>query len=157
MAVKCDNLSNIEIKQKLDHVKGFQGVFPIDLLPNKPGKCGIINLDKSSGLGTHWVCWYNDLDFIEYFDPYGEYQLGSIKLGETIPKEIVTFLRKSGKDIYYNDGFLQDITSKKCGCFCMFYILERSKGKEPLKILNSFKQHPSNHNENKILQYFISK
>ncbi|GFR17223.1 uncharacterized protein TNCT_317971 [Trichonephila clavata] len=33
---------------------------------------GIINLDISTGGGTHWVCYYNDpkYDFVEYFDPF---------------------------------------------------------------------------------------
>jgi len=157
LGINCDNISNIEINDIMSNIKGFQGVFPLDLLPKKPGKCGIINLDISSGNGTHWVCWYNDLDFIEYFDPYGEYKLNKVKLTKNvIPREIVIFLKKSGKDIYYNDGFLQGITSQKCGCFCMYYIINRSRGIMPLDILNSFKQHPSEYNENKILEFFLS-
>ncbi|GIY82084.1 uncharacterized protein CEXT_75321 [Caerostris extrusa] len=36
-------------------------------------KNGIINLDISTGPGTHWVCYFNDSNnnFIEYFDPFG--------------------------------------------------------------------------------------
>jgi len=34
-----------------------------------------INLDISTGKGTHWVSYYNDpkYNFVEYFDPFGEY------------------------------------------------------------------------------------
>ena len=139
-------------------IKGFQGVFPIDLLPKKPGKCGIINLDKSSGNGTHWVAYYNDSHVIEYFDPYGEYKLGNLKFNRSIiPKNIVEFLKKSKKDIYFNDSFLQDIVSQKCGCYCMYYIIKRTNNEKPLDILNSFTQHPSSYNENKVLEFFNTK
>ncbi|GIY77270.1 uncharacterized protein CDAR_542171 [Caerostris darwini] len=55
--------------------KGFRDVFTIDTLPKKMRKFenGIVNLDISTGSGTHWVCYYNDpqSDFVEYFDPFG--------------------------------------------------------------------------------------
>ncbi len=154
MITECDNLSNFDIENLSHDIKGFQGVFSIDTLPNTPHGCGIINLDKSTGPGTHWVGWYNDpkLDFIEYFDPFGDYKIGHQDLkNPDIPKEIVKFLQKSGKIIKYNDGFLQDITSKKCGCFCVYYLKNRDKGIIPLDILNTFTQKPSINNENKVL------
>jgi len=59
----------------MKNVKGFRRVFTSDLLPKRIRKFknGIINLDISTGPGTHWVCYYNDptYNFIEYFDPFG--------------------------------------------------------------------------------------
>ena len=55
-------LSNLEI---IDAVKklslnGLRGVFLRDTLPRKANlnECGILNLDSSSGDGTHWVMWF---------------------------------------------------------------------------------------------------
>ena len=38
---------------------GFRRVFLRDTLPKKAklNECGILNLDSSSGDGTHWVVW----------------------------------------------------------------------------------------------------
>ena len=39
---------------------GFRGMFLRDTLPKKAklNECGILNLDSSSGDGTHWVMWF---------------------------------------------------------------------------------------------------
>ena len=55
-------LSNLEIiyaANKLS-LNGFRGVFLRDTLPTKTklNECGILNLDSSSGDGTHWVMWF---------------------------------------------------------------------------------------------------
>ena len=55
-------LSNFEIidAAKRLSVNGFRGVFLRDTLPTKTklNECGILNLDSSSGDGTHWVMWF---------------------------------------------------------------------------------------------------
>ena len=55
------SLSNLEIivaAKKLSLYE-FRGVFLREPLPTKTklNECGIINLDSSSGDGTHWVIW----------------------------------------------------------------------------------------------------
>lgn len=44
-----------------------------DNLPEKIRKkeCGIVNLDSSSGPGTHWTAYVKKNDTIVYFDSYG--------------------------------------------------------------------------------------
>ena len=51
-------------------IKCFRGVYLLDTLPGKPNKkeCGIVNLDKSGGPGTHWVAWYKNGKNKIYFD-----------------------------------------------------------------------------------------
>jgi len=145
------------IENNMKNVKGFRGVFTSDLLPKRIKKFenGIINLDISTGPGTHWVCYYNDPthNFIEYFDPFGEYNYKNIELKkEHIPDNIKTFLGTSNKKyIAYNTSFLQKPTSVKCGLFCMKYITERNKGRSIISTLYSFTQDPSDYNENLIL------
>jgi hypothetical protein len=136
--------------------RGFRGVFMSDTLPKKIKKFenGIVNLDISTGPGTHWVCYYNDPDynFIEYFDPFGEYNYEGVRLNDVIiPKTILKYLKSSAKEIRYNSSFLQEPTSTKCGYFCMKYITERNKGYPPWDVLYDFTQEPSDYNENRVL------
>ena len=56
------------------HVKYFEGVYLIDLLPPTPIKHSIIviNLDKHYIPSTHWVAvCFSDSRYAEYFDSYG--------------------------------------------------------------------------------------
>ena len=52
-------LNNFELEDAAKRLKipCFRGAFLLDTLPKKPNKkeCGIVNFDKSGGLGTHWV------------------------------------------------------------------------------------------------------
>ena len=68
-------LSNFELINAAQELKirNFRGVFLRDILPNKPRKkeCGILNLDDTTGSGTHWVAWYKDNNDKYYFDSYG--------------------------------------------------------------------------------------
>ena len=53
-------------------IKHFRGIYSRDGLPKKIRKeCGIINLDDMTGPGTHWVCYRNIDNVVEYFDPFG--------------------------------------------------------------------------------------
>lgn len=149
-------ISNLTIERNLKDEKGFRGVFTSDGLPKKIRKFenGVINLDVSTGPGTHWVCYYNDpqYDFVEYFDPFGEYVYKDIRLNPTIiPKSIYKYLSTSGKDIVYNSSFLQNPISNRCGYYCMTYIVERNKGQSPIDVLYSFTQEPSDLNEDKVI------
>ena len=54
-------LSNLEIIDAAINLSldGFRGVFLRDTLHKKAklNECGILNLNSSSGDGTHWVVW----------------------------------------------------------------------------------------------------
>ena len=68
-------LTNLEIMnavKKLE-ISRFHGVFLRDNLPVEPKRmeCGVLNLDDTSGNGTHWVVWYRDNGKKYYFDSYG--------------------------------------------------------------------------------------
>ena len=53
------NLEIIDAAKKLS-LYAFRGAFLWDTLRTKTklNKCGILNLDSSSGDGTHWVMWF---------------------------------------------------------------------------------------------------
>lgn len=88
-----------------------------DALPSHgPGKqeAAIVNLDSTSGSGTHWVCFrkYED-DHVEYFDSYGDLRP---------PLEVENYLR--GCHIYYNDVGYQSVNkdSTICGHLCLAFL-----------------------------------
>ena len=68
-------LSNLQITDdaKKLSLDGFRGVFLRDTLPKKAklNECGIINLDSTSGDGTHWVMWFKKGKDKFYFDSFG--------------------------------------------------------------------------------------
>ena len=68
-------LSNLEIIDAAKRLSlyGFRGVFLRDTLLKKAklNECGILNLDQSSGEGTHWMMWFKRGKDKFYFDSYG--------------------------------------------------------------------------------------
>ena len=105
--------SEIETAVKELKIKNFKGVFLRDTLPtNIPNQneCGILNLDRSFGPGTHWVCWYKQDDLKLYFDSYGILP----------PLELQKYL---GKNIFYNTDQIQK-SGVVCGHLCL-YILKK--------------------------------
>ena len=86
-------LSNLEIIDAAKELSlyGFSGVFLRGTLPQKSklNDCGILNLDSSSGDGTHWVMWFKKGKEKFYFDIYGV----------QLPSELITHLKSP---IFYN-------------------------------------------------------
>ena len=65
-------LTNFEIQIYCHNESKFNGVFSIDNLPYKiKDTAYIINLDKYSDIGTHWVALYVYNDDVTYFDSFG--------------------------------------------------------------------------------------
>jgi hypothetical protein len=66
-------LTNVDIESAGKYIPNFRGVFMRDNLPKKCHKkeCGIVNLDSTTGDGTHWVGYYTNNSTNIYFDSYG--------------------------------------------------------------------------------------
>jgi len=109
------------------------------MLPElKKHDCVVINLENfADGNGTHWTCAYRN----EYFDSFGL----------PPPDVIEEKLRKLYPNLLYNSSQLQMDSSILCGYYCVYYIKERSKGREALDVLLDFTQEPSEHNEKIIV------
>ena len=122
-------LSNFKLEDaaKKFKIPYFRGVFLLDTLPKKPNKkeCGIVNFDKSSGPGTHWVAWYKNGKNKFYFDSYGVQP----------PIEVVYYL---GKLIHYNTDQVQPVGQVFCGHLCLYVLKELGAGQEFQNILNNF-------------------
>ena len=80
-------LSNLEIIDAAKRLSlyGFRGALLRDTLPTKTklNECGILNLDSSSGGGTHWVMWCKKGKDKFYFYSYGVQP----------PSELITYLK----------------------------------------------------------------
>ena len=75
---------------------------------------GFVNLDNGSQGGTHWTCFIlKDKKFL-YCDNYGG-----------TPDKFL--LKHLPKPITYHNYKIQDINSKLCGSYCLyfFYLIER--------------------------------
>ena len=68
-AMGLSNFDIIHLVQYLN-IPDFRGVFMRDTLPDKPREkeCGVLNLNKSSEPGSHWVAFYKDGDRRIYFE-----------------------------------------------------------------------------------------
>lgn len=139
---KAHPLSDNDIKFIMKDVPVFLGCFPKDKVKTIPKiKKGsfIVNLDDSSGPGTHWVCVNIDdkLKYNEYYDSFGIEP----------PKQVLTYLKNYKKPIYYQTEQLQADNSILCGYYCCDYLTQRYQGKPPNEILKQFTNHPSKQNE----------
>lgn len=93
-----------------------------DELPEKPWlmECGVINLDSSKNVGTHWVAYGKIKDYIEYFDSYGNLKP---------PKEFLAYV---GTNIRYNYVNLQGNHLYNCGHLCLKFLKSFWKSKSRL-------------------------
>ena len=75
---------------------------------------GFVNIDNGSQGGTHWVCFILKNNKSYYFDSFG----GS-------PDKFL--LNQLPKPIIYHNYKIQDINSRLCGSYCLyfFYLSER--------------------------------
>jgi len=115
-------LTNYDVQKLLKHVVGFKGTLPKDMFKGKikPFESGVVNMDDSTGPGSHFVCYYNNQrdKTVIYFDSYGVQP----------PANIEKYLKTSGKLISYNTTQYQPIASVLCGYYCIYVISELWKG-----------------------------
>ena len=84
----------------------------------KTVECGILNLDISSGFGTHWTAYVKDHAFVLYFDSYGNLKP---------PPEAIAFFQSAGPcTILYNYERLQYSNAYNCGHLCLKFLYNTS-------------------------------
>ena len=118
-------MNSIEIYQVLmgdDMSKAnFSNVLARDQLPKKINwpSSFVINTDKQSKPGEHWLAFYYDKDGIcEFFDPLG-----------FSPKyyHLDKFLQSTSKEYFYNSQQIQGLFSKYCGYYCTLFVMVKSR------------------------------
>lgn len=106
-------MNELDLHRFAKDLPNFRGVFMTDSLPLQPNKneCGILNLDSSSGNGTHWTAYFKKgSKRIIYFDSFGNLQP---------PKELVRYL---GSNIKYNEESFQTYDTFICGHLCLIFL-----------------------------------
>lgn len=130
---------------ELERFPSYRGVFAHDQLKHKlkANECGIINLDESTGPGTHWTCWFNSTKpnqskEVYYYDSFG--------IGPD--NRTIKFLKGANKPIAYNTSQMQDLSSKRCGWYCLTWLRKMLSGSSFYDSLyDEFTQVPSKVNE----------
>jgi len=107
-------------------LKHFRGVFLRDTLPKKPkrNECSIMNLDDTSGDGTHWVTWFKHGNNKFYFDSFGL----------PPPTELNDYLG----DVFCPTEQIQPRQEVICGHLCLFVLKEMQKGQGLQEIIKKF-------------------
>jgi hypothetical protein len=125
------NFDLIDAAKKLK-IKHFRGVFMKDQLPKKPNniETGIINLDKSSGEGTHWISYSIDPRGIIYFDSYGL----------APPKEFMQYIKNLSFPVFYSTLPTQKLNDPPiCGRESLNVLSEISSStKSPHIVVNEY-------------------
>ncbi len=104
-------LSNIQIDQFCASLPHYGGCFAKDQMPKKMEDLFyIINMQDSTGGGTHWVLLYNcNPHAVVYFDSYGQ----------PPPKSIQAYMDRTHKFQQVNQQEIQQLNSDWCGYYCI--------------------------------------
>ena len=116
----------------------FNGVCSRDNLSTIKDGVYVINLDKHSDIGTHWVALWINNNNVTYFDSFGV---------EHIPKEIIKFIEN--RNIKTNIFRIQVYDSIMCGYFCMAFIDFMFEGKSLTDYANLFSSNDFKKNDEK--------
>lgn len=102
----------------------FRGVCSMDRLPQRKPGAYVINMDDHDEPGSHWVAVYDDNGIVEYMDSYG------------LPPLDTRCLLFLGSDYHYNSRVLQQQFSNACGFYCVYFLIQRSRGHSANTILD---------------------
>ena len=86
-----------------------------DTLPTKPwdSESAIVNLNKMSQRGSHWVAYKKRSNLVHYFDSFGNL---------SPPKELQEYLQ--GCTIRFNNDQYQNFGSVNCGHLCLRFLCD---------------------------------
>ena len=133
-------LTNFDIIHLVKHlnIPNFKGVFMRDELPEQPDEkeCGIVNFNKSSEPGSHWVAYYKDGNERIYFDSFGCVAPIEIQKYLKTTKEFLD----SEPVIQRNTDIVQKFNTEVCGQLCIYVLDSLSKGAKFQDIIDSLKK-----------------
>ena len=118
-------MNTLEIELVLKSISPlFIGVYARNRLSKRILKvpCMLVaNTDADDREGQHWIATYIDEDrHGEYYDPYGL---------PPLHKAFVNFLDKQCTTWTYNAVRVQHLNSLVCGQHCIYYLVQRCRGK----------------------------
>jgi hypothetical protein len=126
------------------NIRGFKRAYPRDRIPVlKIGESCVCNLHTAEKNGSHWVFYKREPKRYVYADSFG------VSAFEAIKKQV------KGKKCVYLNSQVQDMnTSTSCGWFCLYFLIELSKGRSYEDIVYDFDIHNLNKNERLLEAYF---
>ena len=138
----------------------FRGVYPVDILPksvNQFPAAFIANTDESNEDGEHWVAFYfPSKERAEFFYSYGKY---AHELDPRFLKFMQNICRRrrgeGHQSFVYNSQKLQAPMSNVCGHYCIYYIVQRTRGYSGNAIINQLGS--DSLYSDFIVKYFIDK
>lgn len=147
---KLDTTSDLDLRELAKRM-GISGlkVLAVDELTGLKASPGnyIINMDDSTGPGTHWVALYSGPKqrYTIYFDPFGE---------TADPRTIKFMKRMKGKKAIGFEEIAQDSNATSCGYWCLFFLNEMKKGVRPEQFLSRIINTDKQVNEEMLEDYF---
>lgn len=113
-------LTNLELLRYSERagLPNFRGVFMRDELKSmKPWKneMGVLNLDSSAGLGTHWVAYSKKGGLCKFFDSFGLRP----------PLEVQKYF--TGSRLLYSNERVQRFDASNCGQLCLDFLIKESE------------------------------
>jgi hypothetical protein len=122
------------ILARLESTRRFYlGCFASDQIPTNVShhpSCMVVNIDASTGQGTHWVSIFSDHPSrVEYYDPLG--------LWPSPSAHIMDYLCKFSH-IRFNTKPLQSALSRSCGRHAIFFLHHRCSGMSMEAIVRFF-------------------
>ncbi len=125
--------------------KHFLGVFPADKAPTDQPGCIIVNEDKSSKPGTHWVAIFRfPSGIVEYFDSYGRDPTAT-PIKTDLKNQVVITSKKR----------VQGLLSSTCGQHCIYYLFHRCRGVPFEEIIASYGNY-QNENDAMVMDFVES-
>ena len=121
-------LTNFEIQMYYQNEPRFNGAYSRNNFPDKiKDGAYVINLDKYSDIGTHWLALYVNTKTLTSFDSFGV---------QRIPKEIKNFI--NDKNIKANIFRIEAHDLVMCRYFCIGFINFMFKGNSLTGFTNLF-------------------
>ena len=117
-------MDSLTLDKQLSSVQHFLGAYPFDLLPPKPRTVDfslVINTDKSTLPGDHWLVLLRKDSTVYFIDSYGRNYNDF-----TFEKDFTNTVKKYVGDekIHHNKIWLQRLTSNVCGMYCVYFVRE---------------------------------
>lgn len=128
----------------------FDGVFSIDTLKEikeKP-KLIICNTDPSSKPGEHWVLFFFNDNYVEFYDSYGN----DISYYGT---EFINFIKKFVSLYELTNIQTQPDNTSLCGYYCLYYALLRCKNYSMKEIINNMIKNVKNIKDIVMKNFYI--
>jgi phosphoribosyl 1,2-cyclic phosphodiesterase len=114
------NNFDIALYAKRLKIPFFRGVYMRDTLPKTgplENESAIVNLDTSTGTGTHWVCYMKIGSVVEYYDSFAI----------PPPYEVQVYLQGIHNTVLFNYEQDQRTNQVICGHLCLKFLSKYAK------------------------------